>query len=335
MKIAVFELEAWEREAFQKLADEHELVLTDRQLSLDNAAEFADAEVLCIFIYSDLGANVLRQFPKLKLITTRSTGFDHIDTDYCRQHNIVISNVPRYGDNTVAEHVFALLLAISHRLPEAIDRTRRGDFSQKNLQGFDLRGKTLGVLGTGHIGRHVCRIAKGFGMEVVAYDVQPDHDFADELGICYATQPQLLISSDVITLHVPYNQKTHHLLSTEQFQIMKQGVVLINTSRGDVIDTRSLLQALASGRVRAAGLDVLSEEPSIREEAELIRTIFSRTHDLDSLLIDHVLLRMRNVIVTPHSAFNTREAVQRIIDTTIDNIQMFANGTPENLVDAQ
>jgi len=232
----------------------------------------------------------------------------------------------------VAEHVFALLLAISHRLPEAMEQAQRGHFSPEGLQGFDLAGKTLGVIGTGSIGRHVVRIAKGFGMEVVAVDVAQDADFARPAGFRYVSLEELLVLADVITLHVPSLPETHHLLSSSAFTRMKDGVVVINTARGDLIDTRALIQALTSGKVAAAGLDVLQDEPMIREEAELICSFFCDQYDLRNLVANHVLLRMRNVIVTPHSAFNTREAVDRIVQTTVENIHAFLAGTPRNVV---
>lgn len=336
MKIAVFEVESWEREAFEKLNTEHDVRFSSEPLSAENAAQHADAEVVSAFIYSELGAEVLEHFDDLKLIATRSTGFDHVDLDYCTANNVTICNVPSYGENTVAEHVFGLLLTISHNLAEATERTTKGDFSLEGLQGFDLRGKTLGVVGTGHIGRCVIQIAVGFGMEVVAYDVKPNTDLASKLGFRYADLRKLLSSADVITLHVPANDETHHLLSTEEFGLMKDGAVLINTARGSVVDIEALLHALADGKIKAAGIDVLPEEPVIREEAELLHSVFQKEHNLKTLLADHVLLRMRNVIITPHSAFYTREAVQRILDTTVENIVGFLEGRPQNVVnDAQ
>lgn len=332
MKIVVFEAEPREAALFEALRDEHELNLVDIPLRAANAAQYADADVVATFIYSALDKAILQQLPSLKLIATRSTGYDHIDTEYCAAHGIVVSNVPSYGENTVAEHVFALLLAISHRLPEAIDRAQRGSFSPVGLQGFDLAGKTIGVIGTGSIGRNVVRIAKGFEMNVLAFDVRPDLRLAADYGAHYVPLEQLLDDSDVITLHVPSLPQTRHMLSSEAFARMKKGAVVINTARGDVIDTRALIQALTGGKVAAAGLDVLPDEPMIREEAELICSFFCNDHDLRNLVADHVLLRMRNVIVTPHSAFNTREAVDRIVHTTVENIEAFLAGAPQNVV---
>jgi D-lactate dehydrogenase len=332
MKIVVFEAEPRELAAFDALKADHDLVLVDAPLRADNAAEFADAEIVSTFIYSTLDRAVLERLTALKLIATRSTGFDHIDTAYCDAHGIDVANVPSYGENTVAEHVFALLLAISHRLPEAIDRAQRGYFSPEGLQGFDLAGKTLGVIGTGSIGRHVIRIARGFAMEVVAFDVNAEPKIARELGFRYAGLDELFATADVITLHVPSLPETRHLLGAAAFERMKPGVIVINTARGELIENRALVHALTDGKVAAAGLDVLADEPMIREEAELISSTFVDEHDLRDLVADHVLLRLRNVIVTPHSAFNTREAVGRIVETTVANIAAYLGCHPANVV---
>lgn len=335
MKIAVFEVEDWERGAFAPLQGEHDITFLNEPLNAAKAGRYADAEVVSTFIYSNLNRVVLEQFSQLKLIATRSTGYDHIDGDYCRERGIIVSNVPTYGDTTVAEHVFGLLLAISHNLVNAVDRTRRGDFSLRGLQGFDLRGKVLGVVGTGSIGLCVIEIANGFGMEVVAFDVRHNDEAAQELGFRYVDMDELLAVSDVITLHVPFTPKTYHLISDEAFSKMKDGVVLINTSRGRIVDVQALVRAIGERKVAAAGLDVLPEEPTIREEAELLRSMFHEEHDLQAILAGHILLRLRNVIITPHTAFYTREAVQRILVTTVENITRFAEGRPQNVVIGQ
>ena len=172
-------------------------------------------------------------------------------------------------------------------------------------------------------------------METVAFDVKPKAEMADKLGFRYASLEDVLATADIITLHVRANPKTENLISTEQFNQMKDGVLLINTSRGSIVDTQALLKAIAEGKVAAAGLDVLPEEPVMREEAELLRSVYSKRHNLDTLLADHVLLRLRNVIITPHSAFNTHEAVQRIAETTIANIEAFTQGQPQAVVIGQ
>ncbi|MFO7534047.1 MAG: hydroxyacid dehydrogenase [Candidatus Limnocylindrales bacterium] len=333
MKISVFEIEGWEKDRFECLGDEHEVRFDKRVLDGESVSDHADADVISTFIYSDVTPEALDRFDHLGMIATRSTGVDHIDLDWCREHDVVVANVPSYGDNTVAEHVFALLLAVSRHLVEAVDRTRRGDFSQAGLRGFDLQGRTIGIVGTGRIGAHVARIARGFGMEVLAFDRTEDPDLAREIGFEYVPMEELLRRADVVTLHVPGSPQTRHLLAGPEFERMKPGAVLINTSRGSVVESAALLRALGDGTVAAAGLDVVEGEPVIREEAELVRSVFSREHDLEMLLSDHVLLRMRNVIITPHIGFATREAVQRILDTSCQNIQAFARGEMQNVID--
>ena len=335
MQIAFFEIEPRDAATFDSLKPGNSLRLTDEALSAGNAGRFVEAEIVSTFINSAIDRAVLNQLPALKLIATRSTGFDHIDTALCAERGILVCNVPVYGENTVAEHVFALLLALSHRLLEAVERARSGPFSPAGLTGFDLAGKTLGLVGTGAIGRHVVRIAHGFGMHVCAFDIVPDSDFATQEGFSYRTFDDLLTTADIISLHVPSTPQTRHLLSADAFMRMKDGVVIINTARGDVVDSHALIEALKSGKVAAAGLDVLPDEPMLREEAELICSVDCDGDDLRTLVADQVLLRMPNVIVTPHSAFNTREAIARIAETTIKNIKTYLAGEPQNLVATQ
>jgi len=332
MKIVFFEAENWECDILQQICCNHEVVFTEEALGRQNVHLYKDADVISPFVHSVLDRSVLEGFEHLRFIATRSTGYDHIDLDYCAENAIPISNVPVYGDHTVAEHVFALLLTISHHMPEAINRTRKGDFSQKGLRGFDLQGKTLGVIGTGAIGKRVVEIAQGFRLNVIACDRKPDADFASQCKVTYVDIESLLEQSDIVTLHVPGSKAATPLLSQREFSRMKDGVVLINTARGSLVDTQALLHALADGKVAAAGLDVLSDEPSIREEAELLRSFFDKKHDLESWFANHTLLHMRNVIITPHSAFNTKEAVERILITTGENIIGFAKGELKNTV---
>jgi D-lactate dehydrogenase len=328
MSIVCFEIEDWESETLRDLCHGHDAVMVKNKIDVHNANEYESAEIISCFIYSDLRRPVLEKLKNLKLIARRSTGTDHIDLDYCRNHGITVANVPAYGEHTVAEHVFALLLALSRHIPQAVRRTRDGYFSFSGLCGFDLYGKTLGLVGTGAIGLHVAQIATGFGMKVLGYDIHPSASSV----FTPVTLDQLLSDSDVISLHVPGTPQTRHMLSEKEFSMMRDGVVIINTARGQVIDVKALLRALQSGKVGAAGLDVLPEEPAIREEAELLRESFSQQHDLEALLANHVLLHHKNVIVTPHSAFYTNEAVKKIIETTGDSILSFIAGNPKNIV---
>jgi D-lactate dehydrogenase len=334
MKIIAFETEDWEVAAFGVLEAAHDFHCVAHALAPPNAADYADAESVTVFIGSDLSAATLRQLPRLKLVATRSTGFDHIDLDYCRGAGVAVCNVPDYGDPTVAEHTFALLLAVSRRVVEAAERTRRGDFSPAGLRGLDLAGRTLGVIGAGRIGQRVIAIARGFGMQVLALDAYPDAAVAQRLGFRYVELPELLAGSDVITLHLPGGPQTHDLISDREFGLMKPGAVLINTARGGVVDAAALVRALSGGRLAGAGLDVLAEEGLVREEAELFRSELTLQADqLRRMLANNALVRFPNVVVTPHIAYDTREAVQRIIETTVDNIVAFADGRRRNRID--
>jgi D-lactate dehydrogenase len=333
MKVAVFETEQWEHRACQRLEPEFQVVCTHDPLTVDTVSKYTDSEIISSFINSTLSSAVLMRLPKLKFIATRSTGYDHIDLAYCRSRGIIVSNVPDYGDSTVAEHAFALLLAIARHLVEAVDRTRRGNFSQSDLRGFELRNKTLGVIGTGRIGRRVIEIANGFGMTVVAFDLAPDEPEAKRLGFRYLNLDAVLASADVLTLHVPATAETVGLLSERAFGLMKPGAVVINTARGNVIDIAAMVRALAEGRLLAVGLDVLPQESLIREEAQIFRgNLTPRAADLKALVANHVLLRFPNVIVTPHNAYNTDSALQRIIDTSLSNIEAYGRGEQINAV---
>lgn len=295
--------------------------------------KISDAHIVSVFIYSDLTAPLLSRLPSLQMIATRSTGYDHVDTAYCREHAIVVSHVPSYGANTVAEHTFALILSLSRKIYQARERTLRNDFSFHGLQGFDLKEKVLGVIGTGQIGRHVIRIAKGFEMRVLAYDPRPDLAQSERLGFEYTGLDALLARSDVISLHCPLTVETHHLLGREAFQKMKKGVYLINTARGGLIGTDALLWALDAGIVAGAGLDVLEEEEAVREERELLSGHFDELK-LRAVLRNHVLAKHERVIITPHIGFNSREAVERILETTLENISAYLAQAPSNVVAA-
>ncbi len=283
MNGAIFEAEEWESQACQRLAPAHEVHCTSHALDARSAAAHDEAEVLSTFVNFRLDAGVLARFPQLKLIATRSTGYDHIDLGWCEAHGVTVLNVPDYGNATVAEHAFTLLLAVARNIVDAVERTRRGDFSQAGLRGFELCDRVLGVIGTGRIGRRVIGIARGFGMSVVAYDLHPDAVAADRLGYRYHDLDTVLGLADVLTLHVPATADTTSLIGDREFALMKSGAILINTARGNVVDVPALVRTLANGKLRAAGLDVLPQEPLIREEAQIFRGEWSEGYDLSAL----------------------------------------------------
>ena len=291
-----------------------------------------ETTVLCTFIESPIGEAEMNRFPALKLIATRSTGFDHIDLAAAKAKGITVVNVPFYGENTVAEFAFALLLSLSRRIPEAEDRVRSGVFSPAGLRGFDLAGKTIGVVGCGHIGLHMIRMAQGFGMNVIGFDAYPNEDLSHSLNFTYAPLPELLAKSDIISIHVPYNPHTHHLINKENIDEIKKGAYLVNTARGAVVETEALVEALQNGTLAGAGLDVLEEEGDMTDETLLLSSAHPNEAALKITLENHYLITHPRVIVTPHLAFNTKEAIERILDTTMENIQHFKTGAPTNVI---
>jgi len=331
MKIAFFEIKGWEKRILNKALKGHQLVYFSNPLSSKNVKNVRGFEIVSVFIYSKINSEILKKLPKLKLVTTRSTGFDHIDLKECQKRKILVSNVPFYGENTVAEHTFALILALSRNIHKSYIRTLRGDFTIEGLKGFDLKGKTIGVIGAGHIGLHVIKIAKGFGMEVLAYDINPNKFLAEVLDFKYVCLDELLRKSNIISLHVPATPETYHMINKDNIKKIKKGAILINTARGSVVDTEALIEALDKGILAGVGLDVLEGEELIKEEKELLYDK-KKFESLKELVKDHILLAKDNVVYTPHIAFYSQEALERILHTTVKNILSFIEGKPENVV---
>lgn len=332
MNIHYFSGEAWEEEYVKEKLAGNEITFHSGTLASEPELRDENAEVLCAFMNSPIGEAEMSRFPSLKLIATRSTGFDHINLATAKARGITVVNVPFYGENTVAEFAFALLLTLSRRIPEAQERVVHGSFSPADLRGFDLAGKTIGVVGCGHIGVHLIRMANGFGMKVLGFDPHPNTELATSLNFTYASLPELLAQSDIITLHVPYNEHTHHLINKENISTLKKGAYLINTARGAVVETEALIEALKNGTLAGAGLDVLEEEGDLADPTALLSTSHPSEESLQIMLENHYLITHPRVVVTPHLAFNTIEAVKRIVDTTIENIKGFASGAPKNTV---
>jgi len=331
MKIAFFEVQDWEENFLGKGFTGHEVKLLKHALDKKIVNEVRDFDVISLFIYSKLTGDLLSELDRVRLVATRSTGFDHIDLEECRKRGVAVCNVPTYSENTVAEHTFALILSLSRMIHDAYERTRQNDFTCQGIQGFDLSGKVLGVFGTGRIGSRVIGIAKGFDMEVLAYDKYTNRSMEEKLEFQFTDVTNLLQRSDVVTLHLPLNEETYHFLNKEKIGLMKKEAIIINTARGGLIDTGALTEALVNGQLGGAGLDVLEEETLIREEAQLLLDNVPRER-LATMLRAHILLRLKNVIITPHCAFNSKESLQRLVNTTIENINSFIAGKPQNLV---
>ncbi len=329
--IIFFEVSDWEREPLKKARIKGRKVIVTDKLNERNISKAKDAAVISVFINSHIGKKELEKMPKLKLISTRSTGFDHIDLEECSKRGILVANVPFYGENTVAEHAFALILALSRKVHKAYLKVMEGDFSLDGLRGFDLKGRTLGVVGVGHIGLHTIRIGRGFGMNVLAFDLHRDEFMSEVLGFSYTDLNYLLGNSDIVSLHLPYNKHTHHIINRRNIRKFKRGALLINTARGGLVDTGALLYGLEKGILGGAGLDVLEEEALVKEESQLL-VKDEPTEKIKTLLRDQIILKMGNVVYTPHNAFNSEEALQRILSTTLDNISSFMHSTPVNIV---
>lgn len=328
--ISFYNANATEQQRFTELlqGSGHEYEFVEEELSLENSNPKAD--VISIFVSDNVTREVMERFPKLKLIATRSTGFDHIDMRAAKEKSITVVTVPRYGEKTVAEYTFALLLSLSRKLPQTQEAVREGHVVPADLSGFDLSDKTIGIIGTGKIGQHVAQIAKGFDMKVIAFDLFPNEEKAQELGFTYVPLEELSKQSDVISLHAPATPQTHHLIDKEFLTRVKSSAVLVNTARGELVDTHALVEALSDNRLAGAGLDVLEHESLLFGfSAE-----HTATNESAQAIIDIASLReMPNVIITPHNAFNTLEAVDRIRQTTVQNIIDFYKGQTPNKIE--
>lgn len=318
IKIAFFDAKPYDRDSFAKAGGKYELRYFENRLSADTAPLAAGCEAVCAFVNDELSAGVLEQLSALgvRAVALRCAGYSNVDFKAAYEKKITVMRVPAYSPHAVAEHAMALLLAVDRKLCRAYNRTRDFNFSLSGLVGSGLYGKTAGVVGTGKIGRAFIDICRGFGMRVVAYDPFP----APDAGIDYLPLDELWRASDVISLHCPLTPETHHIAGREAFGAMKDGVFFINTSRGALVDSGALLEALNSGRVRGAGLDVYEEE------AEYFFTDLSGTPVKDDTL--SLLLTRPNVILTSHQAFLTDEALDAIARTTAANLDAFFSGGP-------
>jgi len=315
MKILFFgESERDKKEHYTNTLPGHELVFLDHDLSEDKLPKDRSAEIISIFVKSKMTKQVIDNFPNLRMIAVRATGFDNIDLEYAKQKNIIVSNVPAYGSHTVAEFAFGLILSLSRKIPQAIERVKtKKKFDHTGLRGFDLFGKTLGVVGTGKIGANVIKIASGFGMKIIACDSYPNQDLVKTYDFKYVLLDQLLKEANIITIHVPSLPETHHLINSKNISLVKDGSLIINTARGDIIETAALVAWLKRNKLGAAGLDVLEDEKELTSK-------------------EKGLLKLPNVIVTPHTAFYTLEAEQAIAETTSENIKQFILGKTQNQV---
>lgn len=324
VKIVLFDAHGYEREAFARANERcgHHLSFLEPRLTRDTATLAAGYEAVCSFVNDRIDESTLQalQSRGIRIVALRSAGYNHVDLVAAARLGLPVVRVPEYSPYAVAEHAVGLVLALNRKIHRAYARVREWNFSLEGLVGFDLHGKTVGIVGTGKTGRAAACIFRGFGCRVLAYDLQPQAELTQALGVQYMELDTVYREADVLSLHVPLTPATHHLVDERALMQMKRGIMLINTGRGALIDSRALIAALKTGHVGAAGLDVYEEEEGV---------FFS---DLsDKVLQDDVLARLLtfpNVLVTSHQAFLTKEALSNIADTTLDNISAFERGEP-------
>ena len=329
LKIAIFNAKEYDKKFLTdaNISARHELTFFKPHLSFDTAVMAAGFEAVCVFVNDELNEKTIHKLAGLgvRLVILRCAGFNNVDLKACKEAGMTVARVPAYSPHGVAEHAVALILALNRKICLAYDRTRTGNFSLQGLLGFELYRRTAGLVGTGKIGMNTARILLGFGMNVLAYDPLPNEE-CKKMGVVYCDLERIYAESDVISLHVPLMPETHHIICPESIAKMKYGVMLINTSRGGLIDTPAVIQALKSGKIGYLGLDVYEEEGDVYFED------FS-----DKILQDDVLARLmtfHNVVMTGHQAFFTENAMKNISETTVANATAFAMGKipEENLV---
>ncbi len=330
IKVIMYDSKKYFQDVFLKKADESKISVQFHRanISLDNLALSKGCDVVCVFVNDNVTREILEILKEngVKLIALRCAGFNNVDLKAAKELGIPVVRVPQYSPYAVAEHAISLLCTVNRKIHHAYNRVREMNFDISGLLGFDLYKKTMGVVGTGKIGKIFINICKGFGMNVIAYDLYPDHKAAKEIGFEYTDLDNLYKNSDIIALHCPSNPENYHMINNQSIAKMKDGVVIINTSRGRLVNTNELMKNLKSGKIGAVGLDVYEDENGY----------FFEDYSSGACIDDEVLSRLisfKNVIITSHQAFFTVEALDNIAGVTLDNIMLyFEKGSLENEV---
>ena len=321
---AVFDTKPYDREPLVRAADGHPVAwrFLEFRLTRETAPLARDAPAVCVFVNDQLDRPCLEALAAqgVRLVALRCTGFNHVDVPAAKGLGLAVTRVPVYSPYAVAEHAVALLLTLNRKIHRAYNRVRELNFSLHGLVGFDLHGKTAGIVGTGKIGRIVAQILRGFGMKVLAYDPFPNREWATAQGVEYVDASSLAGFSDVISLHVPLLPETRHIIRQETIDLMKPGAIVINVSRGALIDTTALIEGLKRGKLGGVALDVYEEEEGI-----FFEDLSGQVLQDDELAR---LLTFPNVLITSHQAFLTREALADIARTTVANLTALADGKP-------
>ncbi|MGB0523238.1 MAG: 2-hydroxyacid dehydrogenase [Flammeovirgaceae bacterium] len=322
MKIAIYSAHKFELEQVKKAnAGKHKIKLIDTYLTEDTVILARSCDCVALFANDDASAKVLEKLREIgvKYIALRSAGYNHVDLKKAKELGLKVANVPEYSPYSVAEHAITLMLSLNRKIIRANSRIKELNFTLDGLTGFDMNGKTVGVVGTGKIGAVVAKILHGFGCNILAYDLVEDEELKSSYNVQYQSIEELCKQSDIITLHVPLNEHTKYLIDMEQINMMKKGVMLINTSRGGLVNTKAVIQALKTRHIGYLGLDVYEEE----------KGLFFEDHSDQDLLQDDVIARLltfKNVLITSHQAFLTETALQNIADTTFYNINCWSDG---------
>ena len=306
-----------------------EYVIFEKSLNDMNDEElgkyYDTVDVISTFVYSRLTGDLLSKFKKLKMISTRSTGYNNVDLDYCRANGIKVANVVGYGEITVAEFAVGSLLNLTRKIEHSHKKLERGCVDVDDDMGVDLFGKTVGVIGTGAIGRHFARLVKAFGCRVLAYDLYPNQALADEGVVEYTDLDRIFKESDFISLHCPATKENRHMINADALSKMKDGVFIVNTARGDLIDTLALYNAVKSGKVAGVALDALEYEDIIIKNNVEVANEKDKEFVLYSL-VNQKILQLENVVITPHIGFNSIEAIHRILDSSMKSVMDFSEG---------
>lgn len=331
-KIVFYDVTETENKVFDSLKEQNDVVLIKECISEENIV--LDADIISVFVSSTVTKQLIDKMDNLKLIACRSTGFNNIDVPACKSKNISIVNVPTYGERTVAEYTFALMLALSRKILPSVQQTLQGTIDSSLIHGHDLFGKTIGIVGLGRIGKNVAKFAEAFGMKVVAFDPFAKADSLGDLNLSLVELEELLKLSDFVTLHAPLTEDNRHMFDAELFTQMKQGSIFINTARGELMITTDLIDSLQSGHLAGAGIDVLEGENlvDLNEEELLLKKGRASKELLQEAVANNVLVKMPSAIVTAHNAYNTGEAIRRINTTTRVNIDAYLSGSVQNEV---
>lgn len=318
MKIAVFSTKSYDQEYFEKhaKATNYNFRFFETTLNEHTANLTIGFDVVCVFVNDHVDEATIEILSKngVQLIALRCAGFNNIDLNAAKRHSIKVVRVPAYSPEAVAEHALALILTLNRKTHKAHNRVREGNFSLKNLIGFNIHGKTIGLIGTGQIGKTFCKMMKGFGCNIIAYDISESKELID-LGVTYLPLEQVFKQSDILSLHCPLNKHTEHIVNKQSIEVMKEGIMIINTSRGALINTVDIIEGLSDRTIGYLGIDVYEQEENLFFED------FS-----ERIIPDDLLLRLSsfpNVLITSHQAFFTKEAMDEITTTTLANIGAF------------